>query len=178
MPLIKTYETEEATGELLEIYNEIIKVRGSVGNNAKLFSSSPQLLKQQLDFIKYYSTHPTLSMPLLASIRICVSSKEECNFCIDFNTALLVNYAKWNLEEVEFMKKNLESKKLNEKENVLLKFVINSMKNPHKVNKNDINELKKLNWEDKDILDALNHGARMLATDILFNAFKIEDYEA
>ena len=116
MPLIKTYETEEATGELLEIYNEIIKVRGSVGNNAKLFSSSPELLKQQLDFIKYYSTHPTLSMPLLASIRICVSTKEECNFCIDFNTALLVNYAKWNLEEVEFMKKNLESKKLTQKE--------------------------------------------------------------
>ena len=67
MPLIKTYETNEAKGELLEIYNEIIKVRGEVGNNAKLFSSSPELLKQQLDFIKYYSTHPTLSMALLAS---------------------------------------------------------------------------------------------------------------
>jgi len=52
------------------------------------------------------------------------------------------------------------------------------MKNPHKVDKNDIDELKKLNWEDKDILDALNHGARMLATDILFNVFKIEDYKA
>lgn len=178
MPLIKTYETDEATGELLEIYNEIIKVRGSVGNNAKLFSSSPELLKQQLDFIKYYSTHPTLSMPLLASIRICVSTKEECNFCIDFNTALLVNYSKWSLEEVESMKNSLNSSRLSESENALLKFVIDSIKNPHKVNKNDINELRKLDWQDKDIIDALNHGTRMLATDIIFNTFKIEDYKA
>ena len=178
MPIIKTYEINEATGELLDIYNEIIKVRGSVGNNAKLFSSSPELLKQQLDFIKYYSTHPTLSMPLLASIRICVSSKEECNFCIDFNTAMLLNHAKWSLKEVESMKKDLDSSKLTQKENALLKFVINSMKNPHKVNENDMNELRKLDWDDKDIIDALNHGARMLATDIIFNTFKIDDYKA
>ena len=39
MPIIKTYETNEASGELLEIYNEIIKLRGEVGNNAKLFSA-------------------------------------------------------------------------------------------------------------------------------------------
>ncbi|MFA7091362.1 MAG: hypothetical protein WC149_05895, partial [Arcobacteraceae bacterium] len=111
MPLIKTYEPNEATGELLEIYNEIIKLRGEVGNNAKLFSCSPELLKQQLDFIKYYSTHPTLSVPLLASIRICVSSKEQCNYCIDFNTAMLINHAKWGLEEVQSMKKDLDSSK-------------------------------------------------------------------
>jgi hypothetical protein len=52
------------------------------------------------------------------------------------------------------------------------------MKNPHKVNENDMDELRKLDWQDKDIIDALNHGARMLATDILFNTFKIEDYKA
>ena len=178
MPIIKTYETNEASGELLEIYNEIIKIRGEVGNNAKLFSSSPELLKQQLDFIKYYSTHPTLSMALLASIRICVSNKEQCNYCIDFNTAMLLNHAKWSIEDVESMKKDLNSSKLSIKENAILKFVINSMKDPHKVNENDMDELRKLDWQDKDIIDALNHGARMLATDILFNVFKIEDYKA
>jgi hypothetical protein len=41
-----------------------------------------------------------------------------------------------------------------------------------------MDELRKLDWQDKDIIDALNHGARMLATDILFNTFKIEDYKA
>ncbi|WP_419769907.1 MAG: carboxymuconolactone decarboxylase family protein [Candidatus Marinarcus sp.] len=177
MPLIKTYEKEEATGELLEIYEEIIKLRGEIGNNAKLFSSSTELLKQQLEFIKYYATHETLSMPLLASIRVCVSNQEKCNFCIDFNSALLINKAKWSSEDVNMLKDKKYCEKLTKEENALLKFVINSVKNPHAVSENTISELKEQNWSDKDILDALNHGARMYATDILFNSFKIEDYQ-
>lgn len=177
MPLIKTYEKNEATGELQEIYEEIIKLRGEVGNNAKLFSSSPELLKQQLEFIKYYANHETLSFQLLASIRICVSNQERCNFCIDFNSALLINKAKWSSEDVENLKNDITSHKLTKEENTLLKFVIDSVKNPHRVDEEIINELKKENWDDKDILDALNHGARMYATDILFNSFKIEDYK-
>ncbi|RXJ96295.1 hypothetical protein CRV00_01355 [Malaciobacter molluscorum] len=177
MPLIKTYEKEEATGELQEIYEEIIKLRGEVGNNAKLFSSSPELLRQQLEFIKYYANHETLSMPLLASIRVCVSNQERCSFCIDFNSALLINKAKWSIEDINTLKNEIYSKKLTKEENTLLKFVIDSVKNPHEVDENIINELKAQSWSDKDILDALNHGARMYATDILFNSFKIEDYE-
>lgn len=37
--------------------------------------------------------HPTLSMPLLASIRIMVSRGEDCAFCVDYNSAMLVNMA-------------------------------------------------------------------------------------
>ncbi len=177
MPLIKTYEKEEAIGELKNIYEELIQIRGDIGNNAKLFSSSPELLKQQLDFIKYYSKHSSLSMQLLACIRICVSNREKCQFCIDFNSALLKNNFKWTDEDLNNLKENISSKKLNEKENAILKFSIDSVKTPHKVDKEDIEKLKELSWEDKDILDALNHAARMLATDILFNTFKIEDYQ-
>lgn len=177
MPIIKTYEKDEATGDLLKIYEEIIRIRGDIDNNAKLFSISPYLLNQQLDFIKYYSTHPTLSMPLLASIRISVSNKENCKFCVDFNTALLINFAKWSFEDVEKLKEELQSDKLTKEENAILTFVIKAMINPHNVNQEDINKLKEMDWEEKDIFDALNHAARMYATDILFNAFKIEDYK-
>ena len=52
MPIIKTYETDEATGELKALYDKIVALRGEVGNNAKLFSSSPELLKQQMEFIE------------------------------------------------------------------------------------------------------------------------------
>ncbi|RXJ88024.1 carboxymuconolactone decarboxylase family protein [Arcobacter sp. CECT 8985] len=177
MPLIKTYEKEEATGQLLELYEELIKVRGNVGNNAKLFSSSPELLRQQLDFIKYYATHETLSMALLASIRVCVSNQEQCRFCIDFNSALLINKADWTEEDIDSLRNNTYSKKLSKEENTLLKFVVDSVKDSHSVDEDIINELKMQGWSDKDMLDALNHGARMYATDILFNSFKIEDYQ-
>lgn len=177
MPIIKTYEIEEAQGELKKIYEMIIKLRGEVGNNAKLFSSSPALLKQQLDFIAYYMNHPTLSMPLLASVRILVSSSQKCSFCIDFNTAMLVNMAGWSIEEVEAMKTDIKKAKLEDKEIALLEFVIKSVKDAHSADQSDIDTLRAQGWSDKDILDATSHGARMLATDILFNTFKVEDYE-
>ncbi|WP_345994012.1 hypothetical protein [Sulfurimonas sp. HSL-1716] len=174
MPLIKTYETNEATGELKALYDEITALRGRVGNNAKLFSVSPEALRQQLDFIKYYINHPTLSMPLLAAIRILVSSGENCEFCVDYNTGLLVNMMGWSIEDVHAMRKDIDNANLQEKEKALLKFVVKAVQNAHGVNANDLDELREMQWSDKDIFDAVAHGAKMLATDILFNAFKIE----
>ena len=104
MPLIKTYEKEEATGELAELYNKIIEIRGDVMNTHKLFSSSPELLKHQLGFIKHYGAHKTLSQAFLAAMRILVSTKEKCDFCVDFNSAMLINNLGWNLDEVNTLK--------------------------------------------------------------------------
>jgi uncharacterized peroxidase-related enzyme len=174
MPLIKTYEVEEATGELAELYEIINSMRGSVGNNAKLFSVSPELLRQQMEFIKYYMNHPSLSMPLLASIRVLVSSGEDCDFCIDYNTAMLINMAGWTQEQVQEMRKDIAKANLESKEIAMLQVVMKSIRNAHGVNANDLDTLREMGWDDKDILDAVNHAARMLATDIMFNTFKIE----
>ncbi|MDD2951330.1 MAG: hypothetical protein PHU29_11135, partial [Sulfuricurvum sp.] len=120
MPLIQTIAPEDATGELAKIYKVIEAMRGTVGNNAQLFSVSPELLRQQMDFIKYYMKHPTLSMPLLAAIRIMVSSSEECQFCIDYNTGVLINMAGWTFDQVAQMRKDPASANLPEREIAML----------------------------------------------------------
>ncbi len=176
MPIIKTYEEDEATGELKIIYDVIFRLRGDVGNNAKLFSSSPELLRQQLDFIKYYINHLTLSMPLLAAIRLLVSDINRCDFCIDFNTAMLVNMFGWSVDEVQAMKKDIKKGKFEPKEIALLEFVLKSIKDSLSVEQDDVDRLRELGWSDKDILDATSHGARMVSNDILFNTFKIGGY--
>ncbi|MCX6052247.1 MAG: hypothetical protein NTZ60_07000 [Campylobacterales bacterium] len=176
MPLIKTYELEEATGELAKLYEIILSMRGSIGNNAKLFSVSPELLRQQMEFIKYYMSHSTLSMPLLAAIRVLVSSGEDCEFCVDFNTAMLINMAGWTYEQVQEMRQDIDKANLSEREIAMLKIAIKAIRNPHAVNADDLDALREMQWEDKDILDAVNHATRMLATDIIFNTFKIEKY--
>ncbi|MDX1808562.1 MAG: hypothetical protein R3331_03370 [Sulfurospirillaceae bacterium] len=174
MPIIETISQQDATGELAKLYETIITMRGSVGNNALLFSSSPELLRQQMDFIGYYMNHKTLSMPLLASIRILVSSTNDCKFCIDFNTGMLINMAGWTLEQVEAMRKNIDDANLPDREIALLKIAIKSIRDAHSVNADDLDALRAMNWSDKDILDAVNHATRMLATDIIFNTFKIQ----
>ena len=176
MPLIHTIAPEEATAELAKLYEIITAMRGSVSNSAKLFSVSPELLRQQMDFIKFYMNHPTLSMPLLASIRILVSSGEECQFCIDYNTAMLVNMAGWSLEQVAAMRTNIDDANLPEREIAVLALAIKAIRNAHAVNADDLDTLREMGWSDSDILDAVNHATRMLATDIIFNTFKIENF--
>lgn len=175
MPLIQTIEPSNATGELAKLYSIIETMRGNVGNNAKLFSVSPELLRQQMDFIKFYMNHPTLSMPLLASIRIMVSSGEECQFCIDYNTGMLINMAGWTFDQVVAMRKDPASANLPEREIAMLNLAIKAIRNAHGVTANDLDTLREMGWSDSDILDAINHATRMLATDIIFNTFKIEN---
>ncbi len=174
MPIIHTVEPEAATGPLAELYRKITAMRGRVGNNAKLFSSSPELLRQQMDFIRHYSQHPTLSLPLLAAIRVMVSAGESCDYCVDYNTAMLVNMAGWTPEQVASMRGDTDTAPLEARERALLKTVVKAIRNAHGVTADDLDLLREAGWSDTDIFDAVHHGARMLATDILFNAFKIE----
>lgn len=175
MPLIHTIAPEEATGELAKLYKIIEAMRGSVGNNAKLFSISPELLRQQMDFIRFYMNHPTLSLPLLAAIRIMVSSGEECQFCIDYNTGMLINLAGWTFDQVNAMRNDPNAANLPEREIAMLNLAIKAIRNAHGVSANDLDTLREMGWSDSDILDAVNHATRMLATDIIFNTFKIEN---
>lgn len=175
MPLIQTIEPSEATGELAKLYAIIEAMRGTVANSAKLFSVSPELLRQQMDFIKFYMNHPTLSMPLLAAIRIMVSSGEECQFCIDYNTEMLINMAGWTFEQVSEMRKDPNSANLPEREIAMLNLAIKAIRNAHGVSANDLDTLREMAWSDSDILDAVSHATRMLSSDIIFNTFKIEN---
>lgn len=177
MPIINTVSPEDAAGELAGYYEKITAMRGRVGNNARLFSASPELLRQQMDFIFHYANHPTLSMPLLAAIRVMVSSAEECDYCVDYNTAMLINMAGWMPEQVSAMRKDITDAPFEAKDAAMLGVAVNAVRNAHGITSNDLDELRELGWSDADILDAVNHGARMLATDILFNAFKIEKEE-
>jgi alkylhydroperoxidase family enzyme len=175
MPLIQTIAPSDATGELAKLYKIIEVMRGTVGNNAQLFSVSPELLRQQMDFIKFYMNHPTLSMPLLAAIRIMVSSGEECQFCIDYNTGMLINMAGWTFDQVAEMRKDPKSANLPEREIAMLLLAIKAVRIAHSVNADDLDSLREMGWSDSDILDAVSHATRMLATDIIFNTFKIEN---
>jgi uncharacterized peroxidase-related enzyme len=173
MPLIKTIKPEDATGELAELYAQIKAIRGKVPASSQLWSASPELLKQQISFIGYYMKHETLSAPLLACIRILVSSQTNCKYCVDFNTGMLINMLGWSIDDTAALKNNAQSEKLSPKENAMLTFVVTSVKKCSKANEAELNALRAMGWEDGDILDALQHGARMSAIDIIFNTFDL-----
>ena len=175
MPLIQTIKPEDATGELAELYGNITAMRGRVSNSAQIFSASPELIKQQMSFIEYYMLkQKSLSMPLLASIRMLISDKNSCSYCVDMNASILINMLGWTPKEVEAMRSDPQNAKLEPKETAMLLFVLKAVRTPHDVEAKDVQALRDLGYSDGEILDATNHGARMSAIDIIFDAFKIE----
>jgi len=57
---------------------------------------------------------------------------------------------------------------------LLVKIVLKVVKNSKLTTAEDMEKLRKLGWNNRDILDAVNHGTTQVSSDMIFNAFKID----
>ena len=177
MPLIHTVKPEHAEGKVKEIYQQIESAFGRIPNAIQIYSSSPDLLARQWQQVGYYMQHPSLSMPLLAMIRMLVSQNTNCEYCVGFNEAMLINRCHLTPEQVAASKKDPHAAPLSDKDKAMLLLVLKATKNSTSITQADITALKNQGWNDGEILDGVSHGAYMLAGDTILNAFKIEkDY--
>ncbi len=175
MTIIQTVAPEQASGSVAQIYREVEQLFGRVPNAFRLMSNSPELLAQQWQQIRYYMQHPTLSFPLLATIRMLVSQENECEYCIGMNASMLMHRAGQTPEQVAATRLNPADAPLSDKDKALLLLVLKATKTPKAVTALDLDHLRQHGWQDGDILDAVQHGARNIAADVLFNTFKIEN---
>jgi uncharacterized peroxidase-related enzyme len=175
MSIIATVAPEQATGQLAEIYGQMQQIMGRVPNAMRLYSASPEMLAMQWQYLGYNFQHPALGLALMATIRMLVSKDHECNYCVGFNEGLLIQMAGFTPEQTAAAKLNPADAPLPEKDKAMLLLVLKATRTPHAVEAADLNVLRELGWTDRDIFDAVNHGARNIAADILFNTFKIEN---
>jgi uncharacterized peroxidase-related enzyme len=174
MTLIQTVTPESATGEVAAIYDQVKARFGFIPAVIQMRSASPTLLRLMMEGQAHYMEHPTLSAPLLACVRMLVSQRNECTYCIDLNASLLINIFGWSQEQVAATQADIRAANLSDKDKAMLRFVVNAVADPLAVQASDLDTLRALGWSDADILDGLNHGAVMSASDILINAFKVE----
>ena len=172
MSLLELTPPEKAKGKLAELYTESEQFFGAVPNNVRMLGVSPFVLENQFDFAKYFFAHKTLSVPFLAMVRMLVSTASSSSYCQGLNSGMLRQQGITS-EQIEAAKADPQKAPLGDKEKVLLLFVLKATKDPHSVDAAQIAELKKLGWTERDIFDALAHGARSVATNILFDAFKV-----
>lgn len=174
MPLIHTVSPAEAQGAVADVYRQSEAIIGRVPNAFQMYSSSPDLLATQWQQTAYFMRHPTLSFPLLALTRMLVSQDNRCDYCVDFNAAMLMERAGFTLEQIAAAKRDPSSAPLDAKEKAMLLFVLKATRTPLEVSAADVDNLRGLGWADADILDAVVHGARNMAADVVFNTFKVE----
>lgn len=167
---LQTVDPQEATGVVAEIYNAFPPHIG-VPAPLRMMSASPDLVGVQGHFLKYFRAHPTLSPRLQALIRYLVSADQGYSYCVLFNGDMLKGFG---LSEVELegVHADLDKAPLDDKEKALLKFVVNTLREPEETKDADIAALRALGWADSDIFDALWRGAGMISAGILFNALK------
>ncbi len=177
MTLLKTVSPEAASGEVAALYDHMKAAFGGVPNALSIWSESPLLLKQQFEFIGYYMQYPRLSGALLATIRMLVSVDTKCIYCVEFNAGMLINMMGWTPEQVAATNTDPSAANLPEREKNLLTWVLKSVQDANHVTAEELDALRAQDWSDQDILEALSHGARMVAGDIILNAFKVKrDY--
>lgn len=174
MSILKTVKPEDATGEVAAIYAQMKEAMGRVPTSFQLYSTNPTLLKQQWDYIGTILRHPTLSMPLTASIRMLVSQANDCSYCIDMNSGMLMNMAGWTPEQVAATRSDFKNSPLSAKEKAMLGLVLKQTRDAKNVTAADLQAARDAGWSDSEILDAVHHGARMVAGDILISGFKAE----
>jgi len=177
MSLLKNVEVKEANGKVAEIYEEITGMWGGVPNPLKLLSVNPDALENLWSKLKYQMELTSPSQKMLSMVRMLVSQESKCEYCIGANAGALINNYGLSADEVQKLKIDPSSAPLDEKEKVLLLFVLKAVHDSHSTSADDMKELRALGWSNKEILDAVNSGVTMLSTDILINAFKVEiDY--
>ncbi len=174
MTILQTVTPETATGEIAEIYAQIKQAWGYVPTAIQAFSANPFLLRHQWEYYGNIMQHPRLTFPLTASIRMLVSQAGNCTYCIDMNAGMLINMAGWTPGQIAATRADFNDSPLSPQEKILLGLVLKATRDSNGVNVADLQAARAAGWSDSDILDAVNHGARMVAADIIINGFKVE----
>ncbi|MGV1097840.1 carboxymuconolactone decarboxylase family protein [Thiovibrio sp. JS02] len=173
MAHISTVPRDQAEGIIREGYEMFLQRVGAIPKPLEMLSVSPRLFELQLRRIQYLAQHPRLSFSLLAHIRYLVAHHLAYPFCTDFNEQIL---RKQGVEEADFrrMEQDPSQSLLEENESAMLVFVVKSVTKPSSVTAADIEGLRALGWQDRDMVDALAQGVSMIDHAIMMQVFGMD----
>ena len=169
---IATVSPEDATGPIADLYGLYPDSRG-IPEVVRLMTASPGFLAAYGGMMDFWKSHKTLSFHVLAAIRYLASEECQFNCCIDHNAQLLMASGMSGDELIE-MKKDPRNGPFEPRENELLAFVLDAMRDKAAATPERIEKLRELGWTDPEIFEATFHGVGMKANSQVFDIFKSE----
>ena len=174
MSLFKTeIKEKEASGQIAEAYKFLKDTFGKVPNVMQLHTVSPHLFANLMDFLGYYSKKSKVDIEMLALIRLLVSSKGNCMYCVKLNSAILIHIGK-KQEKIDKAVSDWNAIEMDDKRKQLVLFALKLTFNDKKVCGEDISGLKALGWSEQDIYDACAAATKQLGVIQLIKGFKVE----
>ena len=174
MSLLQVTKVQEAQGEVKEIFNEVEKVFGVVTEGLSLWALNPEALKFQWNSIKEQMDNDMDTQKMYTLIRYIISEKNHCEYCIGLNGGMLINMYGMSEEELKEVADNLSVAKLTPKNEKLLAFALRSINEPQSIKQQDIDELRSLGLNDKEIFHLVLTASMMLVVNTLFHTFDVE----
>lgn len=174
MSLITTTQPQEAEGKTAEIYRDIENKFGFIPNAIQLDSINPNHMARHWEGIQESIAHETLSAKLFTLIRLLVSEATHCEYCVGLNASMLMQMHGMSADDIARVKQSLDHAPLDQKEKALLQFVMQGIGDSNSIKAEDIEGLKQIGCSEREIFDAMAHGAWQVAGDIMLNAFKVE----
>lgn len=168
---------KDATGLVKEVYDEIKAKWGFVPVVIQQYSLNPQLLKAQWDLYSTLGDNKNFDPKMMTIMRMLISEKHDCAYCVGLNKGMLLNMFKLSLDEINTIAKDPSTANIEEKQKSMLLFMLKAANTPNDTTATDIANLKKLGWTDKDIFEGVKSAANMVSGAILIDALKIQkDY--
>ena len=155
MPYIKTIQPDQATDDLKDIYDGLIKSRGKIAEVHKIQSLNP---KSSVNHMDLYMTIMFGKSPLKRVHRemmaVIVSVENKCEYCQIHHLEAVKNFWK-DEEKTNQLKLDYHKADLSEQEQALCDFAKALTLTPERSKKSGlIQPLKDLGLEDRAILDA------------------------
>ena len=175
--LLSFVESKDATGDVKAVYDEITAAWGFVPVVIKQYSVNPKLLRTQWELYRELMSNKNFDPKMQAMMRMLVSEKTDCKYCVGLNKGMLLNMFKLPMDEINALAKDPSTAKLDDKQKAMLLFMLKVANTPHDTTAGEIASLKKLGWSDKDIFEGVKSAANMVSGAIVIDALKIQkDY--
>jgi len=155
MANIDIIQPENATGELKEIYDDLLESRGKIAEVHKIQSLNPKSILNHMDL---YMTIMFGQSPLRRVHRemlaVVVSKANDCEYCQIHHTEAVKNFWK-DSNKTDQLRLNYEKADLTIEEMALCDYAWNLTKYPGNCGKEKYSDqLQKIGFSDRAILDA------------------------
>ena len=154
MAYIETIDFEDATGQLKEIYNEVISNRGKLAEVHKIQSLNPTSIINHQDFyLTIMYGRSSLKRYQRELIAVIVSVANKCAYC-QVHHKLALNHFWKDEDRVNSLATDFTTTKLSEEDRVLADYAYDLTLKPHCINEEEhIQSLKEVGFDDRAILD-------------------------
>lgn len=154
MAWIDTIDAADATGNLQELYAEIVESRGKLSNILKVHSLHPAAME---DHMALYETllfgRSKLRRATREAIAVVVSSANACTYCTRHHGEALNAYWKDDTRVAQLADDYTQLDDLDAKHRAAFDYATTLTRSPNGTAEADVEALREAGWSDRDILD-------------------------